>query len=803
VAEKHDWESLKNVFNAALELPSEERERYLQSLDYSADFVGQVRRLLGSSDEELDWTSPLPAVCRKPLRPSDDLEGTRVDAYRVIHRIGSGGMGAVYLAERDQSGAVQRVALKVLHRGLNDASATERFDREKLILARLDHPSICRLLDTGVTDAGLPFFVMPYLEGATNIVDHCLREALSPAKRVDLMTEVCDAVHYAHQNLVVHSDLKPANILVTSTGHVQLLDFGVSRLLTPDQAELTRQLGLQRPLTPDYASPEQLEGESPTTTSDVYSLGVLLYETLSGKKPYQLDTDQPVPQWKEQIRLPAASKSDARLPSDLYTICSKALRTEARDRYGSVMALSEDLQRWRSGHPVRARRPSSAYRLSRFIGRNKWPVALAAVSLLSLIVLGGLATLNTLQQARQAESIALERDRAEATAQFWADLIEQTDPANAQQSSDSVDELLTKALDRLRNDSDLPPVARVRLLSVISTSWWHRAQPDQALKAARLAAAAAATLEDQPIARAIAYRQLANIHGSRAELEPARQAVNSALDAIAELDDPSPILAAQVLDADALILDMEDRTEDAARRLEQVVELQRKLPQDVIRVDHATALGNLAYMYYRMASSSSGASAELDRAAMLVDQSIDLLREEFGPGHPRIAFMLNAAGVIHRQNNDLSASLRAFEQAEGIADSYLPSGHEFLTRLRQNVGSVLHQLGQYDGAAEAYREAYELAELPEGHPDIVQPFIRLMHNLYLAGMLAEAGPILDDMRPHLEVLPDDHAARLWWQVMDYLHLASARQIPDTQRQLWRDRAQAVGDDELLALLEDL
>jgi tetratricopeptide (TPR) repeat protein len=262
-----------------------------------------------------------------------------------------------------------------------------------------------------------------------------------------------------------------------------------------------------------------------------------------------------------------------------------------------------------------------------------------------------------------------------------------------------------------------------------------------------------------------------------------------------------------VFDADALILDMEGETQAAARRLEQVVRLQRQLPIERVRVDHATALGNLAYMYFRLATAADGGERELERAADLVNQSIELLRDEFGPSHPRVAFMLNAAGVIHRQNQDLEASLGAFAQAEAIAMAHLPAGHEMLARLRQNVGSVHHQLGQFRLAADAYRKAYELAELPTGHPDVVQPFIRLMHNLYLSGALAEAGPILDNVQHHLEVLPEDHAAQLWWQVMAYLQARPAgadRWDGDRdRRETWIARARAAEDAELIALLEEL
>lgn len=806
MAVNNDWQTLKSIFSAALELPPEAREAYLNSLDQSEDVVAEVRALLANNDDDDELLSPLysgdpdQAIETPKVR---DLEGAEIADYVVRHRIGQGGMGAVYLAERTSEGVTQQLALKVIQKGLVDDSTIERFQRERLILARLDHPSVCRLIDTGVTDDGRPYFVMPYLEGARNIVDYVEQAGLDIAARVDLFARVCDAVHYAHQNLVVHSDLKPENILILPSGHIQLLDFGVARLLTPDQAELTQQLGWQRPITPSYASPEQLDGQSPTTASDVYALGVLLFEVLTGEKPYAVPTDQPVRTWPEAMRLPNRSHVSGDLPADLYTICSKAMRAEVNQRYGSAMALSEDLERWRSGHPVLARAPSMGYQLSRFLFRNTWQVAAASIATVSVIALASVITLNALEQARQAEAIAIERDRAEATAQFWADLVEQTDPANAQQSSDSVDDLLNTALERLKGDEDLPPLARIRLLNVISTSWWHRAQPEQALEAAKLATVAADELDAQPEAQTIAFRQLANIHGSRAELSDARTAVDSALAALAQMDDPSPALQAQVLDAEALILDMEGQTEAAADRLEQVVELQRALADDSIRVDHATALGNLAYMYYRLASSGQGSSDKLERAASLVNESIDLLQDEFGPRHPRVAFMLNAAGVIHRQDGDLEASVQAFEQAEDIADSYLPAGHEMLTHLRQNVGSVRNQLGQYESAAAAYRKAYELAELPDGHPDIVQPFIRLMHNLFLSGSVDEAKPILDDMRRHLDALPEDHSAQLWWQVMNHLTEYPTVKPGGSLHQDWQRQAQALEDAELLAVLSAL
>ena len=793
------WGKLKSLFAAASDLPAHERRSYVESLNLNSEQKDQLLGLLEADSTDHDQFELFRSRDLCSDQAARDLEGEQLEEYRVLHRIGSGGMGTVYLAERQQSGVTQRVALKVVQRGLLDSAALERFHRERLILARLDHPYICRLTDAGVTADGRPYFVMPFLDGARDIIDYSNHARIGPSERIAVFIRVCEAVHYAHQNLVVHSDLKPGNLLVLPNGHVQLVDFGVSRLLTPEQVGFTQQLGSNRPITPNYASPEQLQGEPPTTACDVYALGVLLFELLFGRKPYEIPVDRPFTRWPEYIGVPAHATLSSPVSIDLHTICTKAMQKDPGQRYSSAVALSDDLERWLSGAAVLARGPSIGYRLSRFVRRHRWPVAAGITGLVAVLAVAAVTTFSTITLSEQAERIALERDRAESTARFWADLFEQTDPANAQQASDSVDELLTLAIARLQTDEDLSVSSRVRLLNVISTSYWHRADPDSALAAAQAATDAAGKSRDHPDARAAAFRQLANIHGSRAELADARAAADQALAALAELPSPDPQLEAQVLDADALILDMEGETAKAAARLERVIALQRKLPARIIRSDHATALGNLAYMYYRLSRSSDNPDRHLARASELVARSIELLRAEYGETHPRVAFMYNASGVIHRERGSLQRALNSFESARDISGANLPIGHEALTRLRLNIGSVHKELGNYSQSAEAYQSALDHAELPDGHPDTRAAMIGAFQGLYLAGDWRSLAAVVSDTEAELAHFPGDDSVRSWWHLMSHMVDSGGNPDSDTIRIL-RAQAEQYDDQRLHDLL---
>jgi serine/threonine protein kinase/TolB-like protein/Tfp pilus assembly protein PilF len=386
------WNQVKTILEAVLGQPTGERVAFLAGACGGDDALRAEVESLLASDERASRFMPTAALQdalqRLPEAPTRVLTGVRVGAYRIVSEIARGGMGAVYLAEREDGEYHKQVAIKLVKDGGDSESVVRRFRQERQILAELEHPNIARLLDGGRTDDGLPYFVMEHVEGMP-IDAYCEAGNLSVAQRLDLFRTVCSAVGHAHAKLVVHRDLKPSNILVSSGGTPKLLDFGIAKLLNPAPGSERTVTGA-RLMTPDYASPEQICGAAVTPASDIYSLGVVLYRLLAGRGPYRVTSDLP----HELVR--AICEEDPRPPSawasptvrkelagDLDAIVLKALRKEPPSRYASVEELSEDIGRYREGRPVTARTGGLAYRWRRFIGRNRAATLMAAAMVAS------------------------------------------------------------------------------------------------------------------------------------------------------------------------------------------------------------------------------------------------------------------------------------------------------------------------------------------------------------------------------------------------------------------------------------
>ena len=417
-----DWESIKSILESVLDLDPDERNAYLDNSCRGHDhWRREIESLLFAHDSiPADGTLTCPFAPAHPEGPIDtSLLGRLIGSYRLTAVLGRGGMGVVYLAERSDGQHARKVAVKLLRRGFLPQEF-ERFGSEQRILARLEHPNIAQLLDGGVTDDGLPYLIMEYVDGRP-VTEHCDENRLGTDERLAFFAEVCEALQFAHRNLVVHRDLKPSNILVDSEGHVKLLDFGIAKLLDEDAfpgAPLTR-TGL-RVLTPEYASPEQMRGEPVTTAADVYGLGLLLYELLCGHRPYRLsglsaanvertvlgtepmrpsrmansaieiataDGDVRLVSPAELCRARASNpdRLRRRLEGDLDVIVLKALRKEPERRYPSVTELVEDLRRHAGGLPVSARPATIRYRMSRFTTRHRGPLLAVGLLILSLV----------------------------------------------------------------------------------------------------------------------------------------------------------------------------------------------------------------------------------------------------------------------------------------------------------------------------------------------------------------------------------------------------------------------------------
>ena len=412
-----NWERIQNLFLEAIDLPAAERASVL---DKACAGDEKMRREIESllehdSADEHRITDAL-EVTALSLFESEDVSGTRLGAWRVIKEIGRGGMGTVYLACRDDDQFQKHVAIKVVKRGMDTAELLSRFRHERQILAQLDHPFIARLIDSGNTQQGRPFLVMEYVQGRPIDV-FCRQDGLDIQARCRLFLKVCQAVSYAHRNLVIHRDLKPGNILVAADGSPKLLDFGVAKLLDPEidpSAAATVVAG--RLLTPEYASPEQLRGELVGAASDIYALGAVLYELLTGVKaqaitsdtPSELEkvichTDVPAP----STRIESNDRLRKRLEGDLDTIVLKAMRKEPDERYSSVDLFYKDINRHLKGRTITARPPSLTYRLGKFARRHRFSMAAAVLVVISMVV----GTWISIAEARRAR---MEQRRAEA-----------------------------------------------------------------------------------------------------------------------------------------------------------------------------------------------------------------------------------------------------------------------------------------------------------------------------------------------------------------------------------------------------
>ena len=410
------WRRLKEVFQAAVDRDPGERDAFLAAeCAGDEEALREIASLLAAHEGSRAFLSAAALdggvlICGDEA--PDPVEGTQVGAYRLLGAVGEGGMGTVYRAVRADDAYEKQVAIKLVRQGLDTRLARERFQNECRILARLDHPGIARILDAGAAPDGRPYVVMEYVDGRR--IDAYVEEAgLDLRARLALFVEVCVAVQYAHRNLVVHRDLKPGNILVTGDGTPKLLDFGIAKLLDAEPMEATATAA--RMMTPEYASPEQVRGEPVTTATDVYILGALLYELLTGRRPFMIDRGQPhdmarviCEERPERPSLAAMHERRRRaLAGDLDTIVLKALHKDPVRRYASAEALAEDIRRHLDGRPVLARPDSATYRAGKFLKRHRLGVSAAALLALSLVG-GGSATIWQARRAR-AERAAAER----------------------------------------------------------------------------------------------------------------------------------------------------------------------------------------------------------------------------------------------------------------------------------------------------------------------------------------------------------------------------------------------------------
>ena len=683
------WQRISPILDRALELDAAERAAFVASVRQSSpELAGPLEDFLSDFDDVVAGRFlETPAADQRVT-----VSGQTVGAYTLERALGSGGMGSVWLGRRSDGRFEGNVAVKLLNLALLDAVGQERFKREGTLLARLSHPNIARLLDAGVSAAGQPYLVLEYIDGQPIDVFADERR-LSVRQRIELILAVLDAVSHAHANLIVHRDLKPSNILVTADATVKLLDFGIARLLPdgPQSAEALTRDG--RPLTPEFAAPEQLCGGPIVTATDVYAVGVLLYRLLTGRQPHDLSgrtvfeierlVCHSTPARPSDTFAPNAGSADDRtaraaargtstarlrrsLRGDLDTIVMTALRTEPERRYATVAAFQEDLRRFLDGRPVQARPDSLAYRARKFVGRHKAGVAAATV--LAAVLAGGVVRERTLRA--RAEGEARKTKAVEAYLVSVFDVANPFAPPGRRGEDVTARALLDRGAAGIGPALDREPEVQAELRGVLGHVYVNLGLFDTA----------------EPLLRTALEQQRA-LHGDRhADVAAAMARLGDALTRMSRYDDAEPLLR------EALA--------------------QRRLLLGNAHTDTATSMEHLATLYQER--TQYGRAEPLFREALAVRQSIQ------GRGHEDVATSLNNLGLLLQMNGRSDQTEPLYRDALAIRVQRLGEDHPLTAQSAHNLAQLLQESGRITEAESLYRRALaaKRKSLGNAHPSV-------------------------------------------------------------------------------------
>ncbi len=691
------WAAAQKLFEEAIAFPVDARAALVDREAPDRELAELVHGLIAADVEE-HAGRPLvavitDAVAEATVTPPQPLE--RLGPYRLVKMLGEGGMGAVYLAERDDDEFLQQVAIKVV-RGLLDPERVRQFRAERQILAWLEHPNIARLLDGGTTPEGRPYLVMEQVDGVP-IDQHCDTEQLSVEDRLRLFLEVCDGVSHAHRSLIVHRDIKPSNIMVTAEGVPKLLDFGIARLAfegAPDAPVPSH----GRMLTPDYASPEVVRGEHVTTSADVYALGVLLYELMTGARPLRFATmtsaeiervvchvtpsrpsaaavepmpRTPKPGERARVRRLTTSRLSARLAGDLDAIIGMALHKSPTERYASVEALTADLRRHLDHRPVRARETTWRYVAARFGARHRWGVGAAGLLLVVVVTAAVGFSMQAARLADDRDRTARERDTAQQVVSFLTGLFAVSNPDRHASGPITARELLDRGAERLDTELAGQPIVQARLLGTIGTLYGGLGIYDRS----------AALLE-----RGLELRRL-TLGREHEETATSMEDLAEAYRQLARLEE------AETLHREALAL-------------------KRKVGAPPSSV--ASSLNNLG-----LTLSDRGRHTD---AEPLLREAIDTWRSHEGPTAEAVAVGLNNLGAILRLQGRLDDAVPVLEQAIAIRRQRHGNRHPGLAQVLDHLGQVFNAKGEFGRAEPLLREALALRQRAyDDQPDTLRP----------------------------------------------------------------------------------
>ena len=704
------WEKIESLCQRAMGLENEKQADFLEkSCAGDQKLLNDIKSLLNQQDEK--WLhKPLVQVQSSfVFSDGSSISEHTIGPYRLIRTIASGGMGRVYLAVRNDEQFERFVALKVVQQNRVSDEILKRFYEERQILASLNHPFIARMFDGGTTEENMPWFAMEYVEGMP-VTDYCNHHQKSIDERIDLFLKVCSAVQYAHQNLVVHQDLKPANILITPDGTPKLLDFGIAGMMNLGQKTVHYQ---SRMLTPEYASPEQIQNRPVTTASDVYSLGVLLCQLLSGSLPYTFEENDPelIEQTicNEIPSKPSHLSGSKKLRGELDEIILKAIRKKPSERYASVEQLAGDIRRYQKNIPTLAHDHTIPYRARKFIIRNRWSVSVTAAIMLLVAAFAIVTYFQSKTIEARAHEVEQQRDRAEQVSTFLTELFESADPSEAGDRTLSAVELVHRGAERVETE-----------------------------------------LSDQPRLQSNLYIVLAEVYESLGLFDEGIGLAQEAYNIQQRIYGDSHADIAKSLNILGWLHRQKGEFEAADSLLQASLQMRRQIYDDQ-HLDIARSLNDLAVL-----KQSRGDYAATDT---LLRETIDMRRSLQGENHESVAVALSNYAALKWRLGDMEAAETNMREALTIFQESVNEDDMRVAVTMTNLAAILLHQNDINGAEELYRNALDirLRLVGKEHPDVAYSYAHLGNLLRLKGENEEAKIFLTKaLELRVKLLGDDH-----------------------------------------------
>ncbi|MCU0343724.1 MAG: serine/threonine-protein kinase [Ignavibacterium sp.] len=727
--DKNIWTDIKTIFYKAVDLDGKERESYLNEVCKTPELKKEILTLIFAHDNSENFLEDS-IITYQPVEDNTNLFiGKTFGKYKIEKLIARGGMGLVYLGLRDDA-VKQNAAVKIINPGVASGIVIKRFQNERQTLANLNHPNISRLLDGGITEDGIQYLVMEYIDGIP-IDEYCDKQKLNIKDRLNLFLKVAAVAQYAHQNLVVHRDLKPSNILITRDGEPKLLDFGIAKFLSPEgeRFETVTQRGMWN-LTPEFASPEQIKGEKITTASDVYSLGIVLYKLLTGHSPYKIksffhsDINKIITQSeptkpseiifetiaeeseenKSEINAQTISitregsidKLHKILIGDLDNIISMAIRKEPEGRYSSVDHFADDIKRYLDDKPVSARPDSFSYRTKKFIKRNRNILIPAAI--IFIIINLGLAGIlwQGYIAAKERDTAKLEADKSNRIKSFLLEMISSPDPLKDGSEVKVVD-VITEASQKLSKELSNYPEIEAEIRTMLANTYQNLGVYDSALSELIKA--------DQIIRKfygeksketSLSIKSLALTYHYKGDYQKAEDLFKKSLAMLSEVEKEPTFERAMLIDAYGTLLADMGNYEESKKLTEEALKIAESLRgSDDPQV--AEIKNNLATSYNYL--------NKLDEAEKLYNESLLVFRKHFGNYHLRVSSVINNIAFIHIFKEEHQQAIPLLLESLNIKLKVLGQYHPDLILAYSNIGSTYFNINDFTNAEKFMRES--------------------------------------------------------------------------------------------------